>query len=159
MTEAKKESIIKEDGMGAEMVPVDVFIIGHECLLHADHLDIGNLREVLDLFSDYRAEWKTIGLKLGIDAGTLNAIERDNGSDVEGCLLELITVWLKGQNPKPTRSAMTAVLQSKPMTYEAPGELLMWLLCRCVLSSSCTWCVVATLPTVGLLCGDGMNLC
>ena len=59
---------------------------------------------------DYRAKWRVIGITLGIDAGTLDAIETDNRK-VESCLLEMIITWLKSDNP--TRSAMKAALQSK----------------------------------------------
>ena len=71
-----------------------------------------NLREVLDIFWDYRASWKLIGVELGIDSGMLEAIDK-NHSRVEDQLVQLIVKWLRGNNPKPTRSKMARVLQSK----------------------------------------------
>ena len=62
---------------------------------------------------DYRAKWRFIGITLGIDVGTLDAIEA-NHRQVEECLTEMITTWLRGINP--TRSAMKAALQSKQVT-------------------------------------------
>ena len=70
------------------------------------------MREVLDVFWDYRASWKLIRVELGIDLGTLDAIDK-NHSRVEDQLMELTVKWLRGNNPRPTRSAMAKVLQSK----------------------------------------------
>ena len=76
-------------------------------------LSIGDTREILDLTWDHRARWRLIGIELGIDAGTLDAIEVDNRK-VDGCLVEMISKWLHGDQrlPKPTRSAMHLALQS-----------------------------------------------
>ena len=74
------------------------------------------MREVLDWTWDYRASWKIIGIELGIGTGTLDAIGKNNNYKVEDCLVELLTKWLRG---KPTRSAMTRVLQSRKVTAEA----------------------------------------
>ena len=65
-----------------------------------------------------------IGIELRIDMGTVDSIEKDNGK-VEDCLMELTSTWLKGTNPRPTRSAMAAILQSRLMAGGktlAPGE-------------------------------------
>lgn len=64
------------------------------------------------MFWDYRASWKLIGVELGIDSGTLEAIDK-NHSRVEDQLIQLIVKWLRGNNPKPTRGKMVRVLQSK----------------------------------------------
>ena len=66
---------------------------------------------------EYRAKWRFIGITLGIDTGTLDAIETDNRR-VEGCLIEMITTWLKSVNPMATRSAMKTALQSKHLTNQ-----------------------------------------
>ena len=77
-----------------------------------DTLKVDNMREVLDVFWDYRASWKLIGVELGIDSGTLDAINK-NHRRVEDQLTELIVKWLRRNNPRPMRSAMAKVLQSK----------------------------------------------
>ena len=82
---------------------------------HTELLGIGDLREVQDLFWDVRAEWRNIGLGLGIDVGTLASIERTNRMVVEDCLYALLRRWLQHNSPRPTRSAMIKVLQSKPL--------------------------------------------
>ena len=71
-----------------------------------------NMREVLDLTFPYRAKWRRIGIQLGIDIGKIDAIEA-NRRMVEDCLTDLISHWLRNTKPKPTRGALTAVLQSE----------------------------------------------
>ena len=73
------------------------------------------MREVLDFFWDYRANWKFIGVELGIDTGTLNSIDKDNRW-CEEALLSLITLWLQGTKPLPTMSAMSMALKSKKVS-------------------------------------------
>ena len=89
-------------------------------------LKIDNIREVLDSFWNFRARWKMIGIELGIDLGTLDSI-RTNNREVEDCVTEMIIAWLRGNNPRPTRSAMAAVLLSECVNGGATltqGELL-----------------------------------
>ena len=69
-------------------------------------------REIIDVTWPHRARWRLIGTELGIDTGTLDAIDANN-KKVEGCLNELITGWLRNINPRPTRAAITAVLNSE----------------------------------------------
>ena len=71
-----------------------------------------NIREIIDLTWPHRARWKLIGTELGIDTGTLDAIDANN-KKVEGCLNELITGWLRNNKPRPTRAAITAVISSE----------------------------------------------
>ena len=71
-----------------------------------------NHREILDLTWPHRASWKLIGIELGIDTGTLDAIEEDYRK-VGDRLTELISTWLRDINPRPTRAAITAVLKSE----------------------------------------------
>ena len=75
------------------------------------------MREVLDFFWKFRSKWKLIGIELKIDMGTLDSIDKDNRKS-EDCLVELASKWLRRATPEPTRSAMAAVLQSKPLTDE-----------------------------------------
>ena len=66
---------------------------------------------MLDEMWNYRARWKFIGVELGIDMGTLDAIEKDCKM-VDDCLLRMITSWL-GNCPRPTREVIKVALQSK----------------------------------------------
>ena len=70
-----------------------------------------NIKEMLDLTWDYRSKWKFIGIELGIDTGTLDTIDMDNRK-AEQCLMELITLWLRGINSRPNQRVMIDALQS-----------------------------------------------
>ena len=70
------------------------------------------MKEIIDLAWNYRARWRFIGIQLGIDLDTLVTIEGDN-KKAEACLSELISLWLRGTNPRPTRSSMMKALQSQ----------------------------------------------
>ena len=75
-------------------------------------LTSNNVKEVLNLTWTYRSRWRFVGIELGIDVNTLDAIERDHRK-AEDCLTELITIWLRRTNPKPTKSAITRALESQ----------------------------------------------
>ena len=60
---------------------------------------------------DYRARWKSIGIELRVDIGTLDAIEANNRK-VGGCLQELIKHWLRNSS-RPTKEIIRVALQSK----------------------------------------------
>ena len=79
---------------------------------HSVLLTPENAREILDLTWPHRAKWKLIAIDLGIEIGTIDAIE-ENHKRVEGCLTELIFTWLRATNPRPTHAAITAVLSSQ----------------------------------------------
>ena len=80
-------------------------------------LEPGNIRKVFDISWDYRSKWKFIGMELKIPNGTLEAIETDH-KKCDDCLLEMIKIWLRGDYTQPTKSAITAALQSKYVAGE-----------------------------------------
>ena len=79
--------------------------------MHVDVLCTKDMKEVLEMTWNYRARWRFIGIELGIDEGTLDAIEKDNRK-VEDSLREMIALWLRGCNPKPSRHTISMALQS-----------------------------------------------
>ena len=70
---------------------------------------------------DYRARWKSIGIELRVDTGTLDAIEKDCRM-VNDCLQEMIKYWLRN-SPRPTREIIKVALRSK-LVSNAEGNLL-----------------------------------
>ena len=88
------------------------------CIVDDDLLSINNIKEVLDEMWDYRARWKSIGIELCVDTGTLDEIEKDYRK-VNDCLQEMIKHWLRN-SPRPTRENIKVALQSKPVS----GNLL-----------------------------------
>ena len=54
------------------------------------------LLQLLDALQDpLSAEWYTLGLRLGYDAGKLNIIRENNHHVVEHCMRDLLTLWLQ----------------------------------------------------------------
>ena len=80
-------------------------------LLYTDILNISNIKEVLDEMWDYRARWKSIGIELRVDTGTLDTIEKDYRL-ANDCLQEMIKHWLRN-SPRPTKETIRAALRSK----------------------------------------------
>ena len=74
-------------------------------------LTTDNIKEILDQTWQDRAKWKFIGIELGIDTGTLDAIEADH-KKAERCLVELVNLWLRKNDPRPTRRALINALKS-----------------------------------------------
>ena len=74
-----------------------------------------NLREMLELTWSYRSRWMFIGIQLGIDMGTLDAIRYDY-RDIGDCLREILICWLRRIDPMPTRSAINKAIQSENVT-------------------------------------------
>ena len=56
--------------------------------------DISDLFEVKRELLPVTARWKHVGLALGLNPNTLDAIEREN-KDSENCLARMLTLWLK----------------------------------------------------------------
>ena len=89
--------------------------------MYAELLCIDNITEVHHELWKYRAKWKLIGMELRIEPGDLEAIEGNNRT-VEDALLEVIKLWLRRLNPKPTRTVLTAVTRSKLLVTEAEAH-------------------------------------
>ena len=80
------------------------------CIAHTA-LTIDNIKEILDQTWQYRAKWKYIGIELGIDTGTLDAIDKDH-KKADDCLTNVIKIWLRNISPRPTKRALTRALES-----------------------------------------------
>lgn len=75
-----------------------------------DCLTINDLSEVNRYFWNIRACWKSIGLELGVDSGSISAFEKTYKGNVDDCLLEVLKAWLHQSNC--THHKMKKVLQS-----------------------------------------------
>ena len=84
-------------------------------------LSINNLDLIYDLVKEDSANWYRIGLKLGFQAGELTAIQNKPLLIVEGTegyLRELLTRWLKRDNPPPYLHVLAEAI------YKAGNESL-----------------------------------
>ena len=62
---------------------------------------VDNLQKVLSLVQDVSHKWFNLGLQLGIKECDLKCIECDY-KDVQSCLREMLSVWLKMVKPCPS---------------------------------------------------------
>ena len=79
-------------------------------------LNVKDLCVVQEAAWDARAMWYNIGLKLGIDPGTLDVIE--GNKDINERFRAMLTTWLKMVNPRPTWKALAEALRSPTVGYE-----------------------------------------
>ena len=61
---------------------------------------------------DARTKWYDIGLELKIDAASLDAIEMENRGNVQDCLRNVLKIWLRRPQPRPTWEALMESLKS-----------------------------------------------
>ena len=79
-------------------------------------LTITDLYDVQEAAWDSRDEWYNIGLALKIDPGTLDVIKKDNAK-TNDCFREMLTIWLKMVNPKPTLATLAKALRSRAVGF------------------------------------------
>ena len=58
------------------------------------NLGIDDLYDVLEKLTDVAHKWKNIGLALRLRPAQLNTIKRNNSDDMEGCLTDMLELWL-----------------------------------------------------------------
>ena len=71
-----------------------------------------------------RAKWYNIGLKLGISAGSLDAINKAANQNPDDCITAVIKDWLKNGKPKPSWAAVAKALKSPMVDYGHLAEQL-----------------------------------
>ena len=58
-------------------------------------IGLGDLPVVLSQVITIQAKWELLGIQLGIDNGTIEAIKLKNGGDPVLCLKDVLSTWLK----------------------------------------------------------------
>ena len=82
-------------------------------------LSVDDLVVLLEELYNARAKWYNIGMKLGVNIGTLKAIEKQYLNDPSDCLRETLTTWLKSYSPPPTWSKVMEALNSNAVGEES----------------------------------------
>ena len=80
-------------------------------------------KDLLTVFTktqDARSKWYFIGLGLNIDSDDLDPIESSCRGDDKKSLLEVLKIFLKRANPKPTWQQLADALDNPGVDY---GEL------------------------------------
>jgi hypothetical protein len=75
-------------------------------------LETKDLAEVQRLLTDVEFKWYDIGLQLGLDPAKLECIRQSRKTNGE-CLVDMIQLWLKGVEPKPTWTHLCQVLEGR----------------------------------------------
>ena len=78
----------------------------------SSQLSVIDLKAVAKMVWPARSKWFHIGVELGIDLGTLEAIRNDYCSSKE-CFTTMLTEWLRMNDPVPSWRALVDALKSK----------------------------------------------
>ena len=81
-------------------------------------LTTDDLQLVLNAAWDACCKWYNIGIQLGINSSDLDAIKMRCHDDPDNCFRELIKNWLRGNNPRPTWSAIATALRARSVGFE-----------------------------------------
>ena len=92
--------------------------------MFTDKLTADDLGDVLEAVWEARVKWFNIGLKLGISAGTLNAIKKKNNQDPDDCLTAMLEYWLNNGKPKPSWTTVANALKSPMVAHAQLAEQL-----------------------------------
>ena len=93
-------------------------------ILAAGYLNIDDLGDVVEAVWEAREKWYNIGLKLGISASTLDAINKAVNQNPDDCITAIIKDWLKNGKPKPLWAAVADALKSPMVGYGNLAEQL-----------------------------------
>ena len=68
------------------------------------------------------AKWHNLGIMLEIDNGKLSKVKLDNAGNSNDCLREMLNIWLKKVDPKPSWSSMAEALDDDIVGEESLAE-------------------------------------
>ena len=75
-------------------------------------LSLSNLRTVREELYDVRSKWEDIGIEL-LDKNVTDAIKKEKSNDTGDCLTEMLSTYLKGDDPQPSWSSIIAALRAR----------------------------------------------
>ena len=64
-----------------------------------------------ELYKKVACKWEDIGIQLDVEEGQLNQIKVDNPGESGSCLQEMLKIWPKKVDPKPSWSSMADALE------------------------------------------------
>ena len=75
-------------------------------------LVLDNLKQLLNLISDAKHKWFELGLQLDIKHAELKTLGKDNIGDTNACYTEMLAIWLKSINPRPSWDDLLTALEN-----------------------------------------------
>ena len=88
-------------------------------------LTVDNLASVQRAVWEGRAKWYSIGLELGLKAGTLDAIQQTNHYDVNHCFTAMLKKWLRRPKLNPSWSCLARSLRESSVGLGHLAEQLL----------------------------------
>ena len=83
-----------------------------------------DLSHLFRKYFKYRAQWCTIGCRLGISQNDLDVIDQDNRGKSAKCFMEVLNLWLKAEGKKKKNELDRAVKEvKKSTTYNSDVQL------------------------------------
>ena len=89
--------------------------------MHAD-LTLTKLRSVKNRTWKARSKWQDIGLELKLEKTDLDTIMKKHGSDANVCFEEMLSMWLKQTEFRPTWSKMIRALKKPAVGFQELAE-------------------------------------
>ncbi len=74
--------------------------------------------EVYSAVFDARAQWKPLGVKLGLQIDDLDNMDKVERGNTEACLEKMLTKWLKTQSLNPSWAALVEALMARTVGRE-----------------------------------------
>ena len=66
---------------------------------------------------DVRAKWRSLGLELGVDPYSLDAISVQHRDRPDDCLTHVLQQWLDRGDPEPTWDRLIEALEARPVGF------------------------------------------
>ena len=85
-------------------------------------MTVKDLKNVRKAVWDARTKWMDIGLELDLSINDLTAIEKVHRGNVDMCFLQMLNLWLKQGDPRPTWSAMIDALKEPVIGFQQLAE-------------------------------------
>ena len=86
--------------------------------MHVGYLTLDDLNVVQNSSWDARAKWFNLGLQLNVKPSSLEAIQHKNKDHPDDCMTEMLILWLKQSNPRPSWSSLVAALKQQTVGQE-----------------------------------------
>lgn len=82
-----------------------LYIIINVCIYQLELKDL-----LKELYTKAADKWEDIGILIGVDSRTLDALKATHKDACQSCLREMLKVWLKITQPPPTWSTIVEAL-------------------------------------------------
>ena len=97
-------------------------------------LSLSDLKTVRDALYEARSKWEDIGIELGLGKNDTDAIKREKSNNVGDCFREMLSTYLKRDNPEPSWSSIIAALRARAVGESQLAQDLVQSCCSSIIS-------------------------